>query len=308
MFRFRLRLLMLLPLLGAGLLLAPAPQASAAAQPPTDWSFYVETTNTNTLYQLGCNQVKYDESVHYNSFVILDFGGLYDDSGDQELITNTVISPTEVWYLATYFAAGYTNCRANNTTYVSLAVGTNNSIPLDYNKGSSFASTVTSISGWNNTYEYHVDTWGALDLETWGTYSVTSGQAYNWYSGYSAHGGPSYINYGSADGCPSAGIGPACSYNWNQGDYYNLSWLEPLAWSVPEIYYQVNSEQWYWIGDDGSGQSRGWIEPWAPLDQNDLSPGSNTSAQAWNDLQYFFCQVNACGIMYFSMEMHNSGA
>ena len=188
------------------------------------------------MYNLGCNQVHYDYMVGHSSFVILDFGGMHDNLGDQVNFSGNILTSYRVYQLATAFADGYTQCGPRGGYWLSLAVGTNNSIPLTAAEGGAFASTVKDVSAWVHRYAWHVATWGANDIETWGgRLNVNSAQTYNWYSGYAAQGPPDYVDFGSADGCPSTGFGPACSYGWNQGDYYNLSWGYQLAYSIPEI-------------------------------------------------------------------------
>jgi hypothetical protein len=53
-----------------------APPASATpATPPTDGSWYMNTTSTSTACNLGCNHGKYDASTGHSSEDVLDFGG-----------------------------------------------------------------------------------------------------------------------------------------------------------------------------------------------------------------------------------------
>jgi hypothetical protein len=289
-----------------GFLMLPSTSASAA-QPVTDWSFYEYGNSWNNMYNLGCNQVRYDDANNYSSFVILDFGGLYDDSGDQENLGGTVLSAYRVYQLATAFADGYTSCHGSQNVWDSLAVGTNNSLQLDYNKGVAFANTVKDVGSWINSYAHNMVIWGGNDIESWGNPGLTPTNTYNWYNGWSANGGPGFVNYGSADGCPTGGFGPNCSYGWQQGDYYNLSWYFSGAYSVPEIYTtnSAQAEQWYWIGKYGS-PFHGMINPWGPLDDYDLDPGSNTAAQAWNQLSWFFCPAGGCGFEFYSFEIHTT--
>jgi hypothetical protein len=301
----RLALVLASMLLGSGaFLLAPSAPASANPQAVDDWSFYEYGNSWNNMYTLGCNQVQYDNYVDRNSFVILDFGGIYDDSGDQENFGGQVLSAYRVYQLATAFAYGYTQCRGANAVYDALAVGTNNSIGLDNAKGSSFATTVKDVGSWVSSYGYHIGVWGANDIESWSG-SAAPSQTYNWYYGWAGAGGPSFVNYGSADGCPTGGFGPWCSYGWQQGDYYNLSWGFTDAYSVPEIYTTNASqaEEWYWIGEYGSGV-HGMINPWGPLDDYALDPSSNTPTQAWNQLTWFFCPAGGCILEYYAFEMH----
>lgn len=118
------------------------------------------------MQTVGCNQAHSDASTKHDSTVILDFGGLYDDSGDQELVNSVVVSQGEVELLAEYFAYGYALCAGSSTYYVNLALGTNNSITLDTNKGAAFAATVNALQSYANSV-HHVSAWGANDIESW---------------------------------------------------------------------------------------------------------------------------------------------
>jgi hypothetical protein len=289
-------LISILPSLGSLLI---SGTAYATAQPPSNWSFYEYGSSASNLYNLGCNQAKFDNYEHTFSFVILDFGALYDNSGDQVNFSNQVLSASLVAQLAENFAWGYTQCSPNY--YVTMAIGTNNSRALNYTQGQAFAHTVNVVASWKNTYAPHVNVWGANDIESWSG-GITPMQSYNWYSGYSASGGPSYADYGSADGCP-LNLSGSCLYGWGQGDYYNFSWREPLAFPAPEIYVYptnpVQAEQWHYISEYGSGFD-GVIEPLGPLDENDLNGSTDTPTQAWNQMSAYFPSMS------YSMEMHNT--
>ena len=62
-------------------------------------------------------------------------------------------------------------------------------------------------------------------------------------NGATAYGGFIYYNYGSADGCPSAGSSGDCNNGWDVNDVAYVSY-NGMAWGVPEIYYTVNADQW----------------------------------------------------------------
>jgi hypothetical protein len=187
---------------------------------------------------------------------------------------------------------------------VLLAVGTNNSVSLGVAKGQAFAQTVLSVSKFaTSNAGGHVDVYGANDIETFATangYQVPS-NTYSWYTGYSDESPPPYENYGSADGCPLV-VGGTCSDTWNEGDYYNLSWGYTLAEVTPEIYYPPsngnNAAQWEYISKTGAGT--GAIVPLGPMDEHDLAAGTNTSAQAWSQLNQYFPS------MTYSLEEHDA--
>lgn len=295
-------------LVAASIFTAPllaSPAYAATAQPPTDWSFYVEvgdnSTGASKMDTLGCNQAHFDTSVASSSLVILDFGALnIAGSGDQLTINGIENTPTAIETLAEWFINGYKGC--SPTQSVTLAVGTNNSITLGAPKGTAFADTVMSIARFaSSNANGHVGVWGANDIETFydpttGSYA-TPAQTYGSYQGYSGQGGPLYVDYGSADGCPLNLSGP-CSYGWTQGTYYNLSWGYSLALAAPEIYVYPQAQQWHYISQFGSGTSSGPMSPEGPLDEYDLNSSTYTSGQAWNELSTYFPS------MPYSLEMH----
>ena len=56
------------------------------------------------MYQLGCNQATSNNTSNYNSMVILDFGGIVNDSGyQQEVFSGTVLQPIQVTELDRVF-------------------------------------------------------------------------------------------------------------------------------------------------------------------------------------------------------------
>ena len=274
--------------------------AFGAGQAPVNWSFYEYGSSNANMHTLGCNQAQYDNGVGHNSFVILDFGAMYDSAGDQINFSGQVQTPAKVGQLGENFALGYTDCGPRFR--VTIAIGTNNSRQLTYAEGQAFANTVNVIRTWVNGNASHVAVWGANDIESWGGGGISPTQTYNWYNGYAASNGPTYVNFGSADGCPQNTSG-SCSYGWGQGDYYNLSWRETLAFAAPEIYVYPNNPvqalQWAYISSYGAPFA-GQISPMGPLDENDLDPSTNSPTAAWNQLQFFLS-----GSVY-SMEMHTT--
>jgi len=291
-------------LLPSAFVFLSAAPASAATPAPVDWSFYEYGSSWTSMYTLGCNQVRYDEEAQHSTFVILDFGALYDNSGGQMNFSKKLLTPAQIKTLATAFAYGYTVCGSHSSFWLDLAVGTSNYDAMDYTKGVAFAHTVNQVAAWENAYGWHVATWGANDIESWGNPGIGVSTTYNWYNGYKAAGGPSYVDYGSANGCPTTGFGSICSDGWTQGDYYNLSWREPLAWPAPEVYYTVNAEQWAFIGRYGAPFD-GMIQPKGPLDDNFLTSSTLDVTTAWDATEFIFCPYTGCGSLHYSLQMHN---
>ena len=91
----------------AGVLIQAQPVYAVPAKPPTDWSFYVETTSTTTLYNLGCNQGHFDaNNGKSNSAVVLDFGAQNSANTGTTEINGVGISYGTVESLAEQFARG----------------------------------------------------------------------------------------------------------------------------------------------------------------------------------------------------------
>jgi hypothetical protein len=249
------------------LALGLAPSAFAVqSKPVTDWSFYVTTPDTSSAYNLGCNQGSFDASLSpvANSLVVLDFGGQFADGSGSLLINGVPVTNSQIEAAAESFSAGYWTCTGADTTSVlMLAVGTNNSYyDVNSSGGSTWAQVVSDIRASNqaNGYDAQVSVGAANDMEpSWDTAANTE----NWVNGYVSINPAWYVNYGSADGCPSNSSSDApCNNGWRQYDVWWVSWGAPPAYPLPEIYYQVNANQWTMISLYGatlSGEQDGFL-------------------------------------------------
>jgi hypothetical protein len=273
----------------AAVMVGMAGRAAANPQPPVDWSWYVDTTSTSHIQQLGCNQANYDRSVGHNSEVVLDFGAYNSDGSSQILFNNTWQSEGTVTYLAEWFVYGYIICNPGNQ-YLTVAVGGSNYNTMSYNAGVNSAYAARNVGSYATNNSSHVFVRGSEDIETWSGRAASS-QMYNWYNGWHAASGPGYVNFGSADGCPTAGTGWWCSYGWNAGDYYNFSWGFGEAYFTPETYYNVNAAQWNWIAYRTHP-----MYPDGPMNQP--NGAGNNPGQAWAALNQYF------PYMSYSLEIH----
>jgi hypothetical protein len=277
-----------------------AEQASAAEPANLPWSFYVTvpygSSGASAMDTLGCNEAGYDNAEHLPSVVILDFGALsVSGTGDQLEINNVnTLTPPEVETLAEWFLNGYDGC--SPTEYVDLAIGANNSIELGVAKGQDFGLTVKSVQTWANTYSGgHAEILGANDIEAWNA-NAAPVYANSWYTGYSEEGAPVYLDYGSANGCPSPeNPTNSCTGGWTQASYYNVAWGFALATSTPEIYYPPNNGdqagQWDYISNVGGG-----MDPLGPLTEN--ASGTNSASAAWSQMAGFFPNMYAQLFVY----------
>ncbi len=280
------------------------PALATPTQALTDWSFYVLSTSTTTAYNLGCNQGDYDAShSDADSEVFLDFGGQV--SGGTELINATVISNSTVESISEQFAYGYYICTgADTTSNLNLAIGTNNSIDVGTSQGETWAGVINTVTNWVADNAGQVTVWGGDDIEPgFGSESA----AIDWSNGFGSDTSALYLNYGSADGCPESSYGNgACNNGWNQYDIWYVSWGSAPAVTAPEIYYAANASQWTMICLYGANYQTGEVYYEGPLDQNDLSSSTNTSAQAWDDLENDLNAYSACAqTMAYSLEVHD---
>lgn len=266
------------------------------AKVPTDWSFYVNTTDTTTAYTLGCNQGHFDASFSppINSMVVLDFGGQYEDGSGTQMIPNgPEITNAQIQAFAENFAKGYWTCTGADTTSVlQLGIGTNNSYyGVDATGGTNWQNQVLTIrnyvqsQGWNA----QVNIGGANDLEpAWHNYQDTKA----WVDALATNYPSWYVDYGTCDGCSqTAAKDNYLGNGWYQHSVYYVAWQSPPAYATPEIYVDGNQREWYFVSRWGAitpGTS-GKILFWGPLDGAALSPGDYSSTDAWN---VFWNQVN----------------
>ena len=299
------RLALLIPALALlfSVLVGAAQRADALAQPPTDWSFYVVQTDAGKIEQLGCNQANYDRTVRANASVVLDFGAYNADGSMQINWVLGQVSQSEIEYLSEVFLNGYYSCNPAQYLLI-LSIGGNNSANMNYNVGVNSARTESAVLNYAQANLGDPYVGGAEDIETWATCNtcvgVPSSASYNWFNGYNAAGGNAYLDFGSADWCPTSGPWAYCSKTgWNAGDYYNFSqgwWQSHVA---PEAYTNNDAAQWNWIRNVTNG-SNGPVGPLGPLNTTSRQGGPlyNSPAQAWAALNSYF------PYMYYSMEMH----
>lgn len=175
-----------------------------------------------------------------------------------------------------------------------LGVGTNNSLgDISTGGGHTWASLVNAVvsSADGREVASQVTFWGANDIEAW--YSNTSAVGTkNWASGFNSTTAQLYVDFGSADGCPTnrytSGHGYICRTAENayftQYSYWYLSWGNPAALPVPEIYNSAMGPQWSEICQYGVAERSSEMIFQAPLSDHALDPGSLSPSQSWAGL------------------------
>jgi hypothetical protein len=245
----------------AAVIVLSASPASAVTAPPYGISVYVTTNSPTNLYNLGCQMGTVDKNRAGTQAtkVALDFGGPTTVNGVQgaTLFGGPNSTTSQILAAVKEYAHGYWVCTGSDTTSVAeVAVGTNNSTGSSVTtaNGTAWANMVNSFGSWLNTVAYgnQVDAAGANDIEPG---FGNPGPARNWVNGYASVNNYRYLNYGSADGCPTGHIpsstecGTSTYPSWGPEDIYYVSWGAPPAWPLPEIYTTSGSQasQWYWL-------------------------------------------------------------
>lgn len=267
--------------------------ASAPAKPRTSASIYVSTSSTTTAYNEGYSQGQSDAaSPTQNSEVILDFGGQNSANTGSILTTNgTVLSYSQIVAYAENYALGYyVGTGSDTTSVVKLGIGTNNSAyNVSSTGGSTWANSVLKpVQSYltANNYASQVFAVAANDMEpSWNTAAATEA----WMKGFSGTGVGGLVNFGSADGCSQSSYANAgCNNSWKQYDVWYVSWGNPAAYGLPEIYYTANATQWTEISHYGySYQNGAKIGYDGPMTEY-ASGGTLSNSSAWttfyNDL------------------------
>ena len=303
---------------------------ATATQPPTDWSFYVtaydvnnDLNDKNSLYTLGCNQGTYDasHSPPVNSLVVLDFG-VQNSSGSATIATfsGATFTNAQIETMAETFSKEYYICTGtDHTSVLTLGLGTNNSVKYSDSTyttlGSDWANVVSAVIAYNNGSGVHsqVTVWGANDLEDWinpgDNFIIPSDQTTAWVNGYSSLDPAPYVNYGSANGCPTSGYANLnCDVfdgtTYNQYDYWWYSWGANPALVTPEIYSSSMAQQWTQISLYDKHYKLNNMRFQAPWDENDINTSTLTSGQAWSDLWNDLNNAGVIATMYDSAQIH----
>lgn len=225
----------------------------AATAPTVTLSHYMKYTDSNTLYNMGCNLGTKDLNggVTYDNIVVLDFGQPYTSAGVYGTYTygNTFASLSTIENAMGNFASGFYTCTGSNLSTLRLVMGTSNyGSYVSSGHGQAFATSVNNVNTWlsNQGYTHYITAAGGSDMETsWNSATTTRA----WVDGYNTNHQYGLYDYGDAGGCPSSSQGGACNNGWGQGDVYYVTWGVPAGYALPEIYNTTgtNANQWQQI-------------------------------------------------------------
>lgn len=216
-------------------------------------SYYMDTVNPATLYDLGCTQgIKdYNLTGDQRNAAILDFGkpwyvnGQY---GTQLFTTFNFASNSQIQTAVQEFSRGYYNC-TDVTSHLRVIVGTSNDgSDVTFNHGAAWAQMVNSVNNWIISNEIaQVIVLGGSDMEVGFNPPFATR---SWVDGYGSTFIYSLINFGDAQGCPferTYGVNGTCDNDWTQEDIWYISWGAPPSSPFPLIYATEggNAAQWY---------------------------------------------------------------
>lgn len=287
--------------------LAAQVQPQVQAKPPTDASFYMSSTDPVAAFNLGCNQGRADATASpvANSEVILDFGGQVN-TASTKLVNGQVVTNAQIVAAVESFGIAYFTCTGTDTTsFVTLGIGTNNSLDVSYAEGQVWANVVAAVKQdlQDGGFNSQVAAVGANDIEP-GFGGAAA--AISWAQGYASV-GSFYLNYGSADGCPQASSDNSilCNNGWHQSDIWYVSWGSPPAESTPEIYFPAQARQWAMISLYGAQSQGGAVIMQGPLDEFPLDNATLTADQSWTALWTDLNNNPATAqSMTYSLEIH----
>jgi hypothetical protein len=234
-------------------------------QPLTTTSYYITTTDTAYMYELGCSLGTRDKTTpgSQDNVVVLDYSYpicFSDGSYGAEFFGAGPASLQHVSLSAIYFATGYYNCSGtDNESNLVIGVGTNNK-PFSCNTtakaeahGAAWSGLVSQVNQWllDQGMFHQVQAYGANDMELgWNNPTWTRA----WIAGFESNDENFYLHFGDASGCPYEekpwyNCGTSAYPEWELEDVWYVSWGAPSALPLPLIYLTsgVHAKQWAYL-------------------------------------------------------------
>lgn len=225
-------------------------QATASPTPMTAWYMYGTTTSAldSNAYNDGYTTAGEVTGAGDDEYLMLDFGEpLYFGSntyGAYDFSDTSFTNPQILTALENAAHGVHDGYKTGNMTIVygnsnyGLASLTSSEV---YNVGKYQVLRASQLLTYQENHGY-VDQGAAAgsDMEpSWSSFSLTE-QLVN---GATAEGGYLYLDYGSADGCPTSGDSGYCNNGWDVVDEIYVSW-HGEAVPFPEIYSETMADQW----------------------------------------------------------------
>ena len=288
---------------------------AATTVPPFTTSFYVTTTKSSTLFNMGRDLAhrQIAEGIAQDSVVALLFGAPTLKGGEYGATGfGSSIPVSEVATLVEDFATGYYNSLGTNQTlHVRIVIGTSNATTqlggnqVTFAHGQAWAQMVKTVASWavSQGYAGQVDIAGGSDMElssstrkdgslVW----ASPGDTRAWVDGYSSVFPQRFLyDVGDAGGCRQSGTTATagrCNAGWNQEDVWFVSWGANPSEPLPEIYTKNGSQAAQWanlslygfLAHGGSMIIAGALTQSQACQQNGCGTSTNTPAQGWQQL------------------------
>lgn len=295
---------------------AVATAVTSSSAPGKSISYYMRSGDSNsTIQSMGYNAPTVSSGIQ----VVLDWGGWCSDGKSVTAFNSTCLADTTVAYRSEYWLYGYYLNSNHNHTFVTVTLGTNNSVTSNTasnatthgkdwytaiaNKMGNYSNTLNNAA-FNQGANIFSRVGGANDMETnWNAPGVTT----PWVAAYnSLYGGNStYIpvyDFGAYYGtCATSSCwNSVVDHGWTPHQKYNVQWGYNAAYSTPEIY----NSSWATYYKDlnlaavAAGTHR--VNASAALWSCGTGGSEPSAAQAWADL------ANATGWQPpYSMFLHN---
>ncbi|HST47192.1 fibronectin type III domain-containing protein [Jatrophihabitans sp.] len=268
------------------------PQTSPA---PVSTSHYIRNLTGNAsidlpmMRRMGATDASYNPSGH-SYLILLQIGGQdeYRKGVLLSAIAKYVSYPTVVAGMKAYLD-GYVSAQKPYAP-LTLAIGTNNDVDVNYSAGVSWARNVVNpVLSYAASKYPGVVIAGANDIEP--GFSATVSESRAWVSGYLSATTSKYVFNGSADGCSTSVPNSRCNNGWTMAD---LQWLSGGAApsrtiNLPQIYNYAMPLQWKNISLTGTAAGKPRLYFGGPLTEVTAcnqagSCGSITNIDAWNRL------------------------
>ncbi|HEX8078831.1 MAG TPA: fibronectin type III domain-containing protein [Jatrophihabitans sp.] len=262
---------------------------------PISTSHYVRnltgnaTTDIALMRQMGAGDASRNPSGH-SYLVLLQIGGQVEyRNGTLLSATSRFVSYPAVVTAMKAYLDGYATTQRPSAP-LTLAIGTNNDIDVNYSAGVSWARNIVNpVAAYAASRHPAVVIAGANDIEP--GFSATVGESRAWVSGYLAATGAKYVFNGSADGCSTYATGGRCNNGWTQAD---MQWVSGGAApsrtiSLPQIYNYAMPLQWKNISLTGTAAGKPRIYFGGPLTEVTACDQARTcdsigNIDAWNRL------------------------
>ena len=286
----------------------PTPTSTPTASPVPNSapayssSYYMRTTNSQALHNIGCTKGTQDKKLAgaQDMVVVLDFGQPIDDSSGVEvdLFGMGPRTTAQIAGAVEQFGLGYLACTGSDQdSHLRIGIGTSNHGPdVNFTTGRGWGDMVNTVNTWFKSKGYfaRVDAVGASDIElSWNKPNPTT---LDWLDGYNSLSSYAFYDYGDAAGCPSKNYKYwTCNNSWTQEYLWYVAFGSSTSYPLPLIYAEngINAQQWAWLSqwaytNHGVRMDfKGAFTQWQACEQFPDGCGwglDNTPAQGWKQL------------------------